>query len=187
MDLTDAQWERISVLIPDPPRRPDNRGRPWRPARDVLNGILWVLRTGAPWKDLPDRYPPYQTCHRRFQQWQRSGVLEVVLKALADDLDERGGINLSECYIDGTFVVPTKGDETGEQPSWASVRRSWQWQTLLALSSPFTLRLLNKMNSPLWERLSHLEASSPLPARPLPIESRSVMTLAAMHEGSVLG
>src|SRR4051812_147776 len=94
MDLTDAQWDRISVLIPDPPRRADNRGRPWRPARDVLNGILWVLRTGAPWKDLPDRYPPYQTCHRRFQQWQRSGVLETVLTALAEDLDERGGIDI---------------------------------------------------------------------------------------------
>jgi transposase len=48
-------------------RRPDGRGRPWRDARAVLNGVLWVLRTGAPWHDLPDRYPPYHTCDRRFQ------------------------------------------------------------------------------------------------------------------------
>jgi transposase len=177
MDLTDAQWDRISVLIPDPPRRADNRGRPWRPARDVLNGILWVLRTGAPWKDLPDRYPPYQTCHRRFQQWQRSGVLEQVLTALAEDLDERGGIDISNCYIDGTFVVAREGDPATEQPSWASVRRSWQWQTILALSSPYTLRLLNRMNSPLWERLSHLDASAPYPADRRPIEPRSVVTM----------
>lgn len=68
MDLTDEQWEVLEPLIPNPPRRADGRGRPWRDSRDVLNGILWVLRTGAPWHDLPERYPPYQTCHRRFQR-----------------------------------------------------------------------------------------------------------------------
>ena len=68
MDLTDEQWEVLEPLIPVPPRRGDGRGRPWRDPRDVLNGILWILRTGAPWKDLPERYPPYQTCHRRFQR-----------------------------------------------------------------------------------------------------------------------
>ena len=64
MDLTDKQWEVLEPLIPDPPRREDGRGRPWRDPRDVLNGILWILRTGAPWKDLPERYPPYQTAFR---------------------------------------------------------------------------------------------------------------------------
>jgi transposase len=59
VDLTDEQWEILKPLIPDPPRRADGRGRPWRDPRDVLNGILWVLRTGAPWRDLPERYPPY--------------------------------------------------------------------------------------------------------------------------------
>ena len=73
MDLTDAQWTRLAPVVPKPKTRPDGRGRPWRDPRDVLNGILWVLRTGAPWKDLPDRYPPYQTCHRRFQLWARGG------------------------------------------------------------------------------------------------------------------
>jgi transposase len=51
--------------------------------RAVFNGILWILRTGAPWADLPNRYPSYQTCHRRFQPWVRSGVLQSVLKVLA--------------------------------------------------------------------------------------------------------
>ena len=71
MDLTDVQW---AVLEPTfrPRRRPDGRGRPWTDPRAVMNGVLWVLRTGAPWHDLPSRYPPYQTCHRRFQLWQRS-------------------------------------------------------------------------------------------------------------------
>lgn len=66
MDLTDEQWEILEPLIPHPPRRSDGKGRPRRDPRDVLNGILWILRTGAPWRDLPERYPPYQTCHRRF-------------------------------------------------------------------------------------------------------------------------
>ena len=61
MDLTDAQWRRLEPLMPKPWTRPDGKGRPWRDPRDVLNGVLWVMRTGAPWHDLPDRYPPYQT------------------------------------------------------------------------------------------------------------------------------
>ena len=90
MDLTDKQWEVLEPLIPDPSRRADGKGRPWRDPRDVLNGVLWIHRTGAPWKDLPDRYPPYQTCHRRFQKWIEEGVLGSVLEALAQDLEERG-------------------------------------------------------------------------------------------------
>src|ERR1700674_3315017 len=71
MDLTDAQWAVLEPLF-RPKRREDRRGRPWQDTRAVLNGVFWVLRTGAPWHDLPSRYPPYQTCHRRFQSWQRS-------------------------------------------------------------------------------------------------------------------
>ena len=90
MDLTDEQWKLLEAVIPKPTRREDGRGRPWRAPREVLNGILWVLRTGAPWKDLPERYPPYQTCHRRFQRWVKQGVLSRVLEALAEDLEARG-------------------------------------------------------------------------------------------------
>jgi transposase len=84
MDLTDEQWEVLEPLIAHPPRRADGRGRPWRDPRDVLNGILWILRTGAPWHDLPERYPPYQTCHRRFQKWVEEGTLSRILEALAE-------------------------------------------------------------------------------------------------------
>ena len=66
-ELTDLQWAILDALIPEPSRRKDGRGRPWKDRRIILNGILWVLRTGAPWCDLPERYPSYQTCHRRFQ------------------------------------------------------------------------------------------------------------------------
>src|SRR5262245_56541098 len=60
-ELTDEQWTIIDPLIPETPRRPDGRGRPWRDARAVLNGILWILRSGARWQDLPEHFPPYQT------------------------------------------------------------------------------------------------------------------------------
>lgn len=109
MDLTDEQWNIIEPLIPMPPRRPDGRGRPWREPREVLNAILWILRTGAPWRDLPHRYPPYQTCHRRFQKWVTEGVLESVLASLARHLRERRELDLSECFIDATFVTARSG------------------------------------------------------------------------------
>jgi transposase len=154
MDLTDEQWEVLEPIIPVPPRRADGRGRPWRDPRAVLNGILWILRTGAQWKDLPTRYPPYQTCHRRFQLWVRSGVLDQILRTLAQDLHERGGLDLSECFIDGTFVVAKKGGAGWERPSGAKVRRSWPLQTALVFLSPSTLQVLRRMKSPLLKQLS---------------------------------
>lgn len=76
MELIDKQWERIKDLVPEGNGRNDGRGRPWRNKREVLEGILWVVTTGASWKDLPERFAPYQTCHRRFQQWVETGVFD---------------------------------------------------------------------------------------------------------------
>lgn len=81
---------------------------------------------------MPERYPPpYQTCHRRFQEWVRSGAFEVLLKALVQDMKERGDLDLTECFIGGTLVIAKKGAEGWEKPSGAKVQRSWQWQTAL--------------------------------------------------------
>ena len=104
-ELTDQQWKILAPLIPEPAKRRDGRGRPWKERRTVLNGILWVFRTGAPWADLPDRYPSYQTCHRRFQQWVRSGVMRGVLEALAADLRMRGVLDVEEAFIDGSAAL----------------------------------------------------------------------------------
>ncbi|MDX1436506.1 MAG: IS5 family transposase [Anaerolineales bacterium] len=109
MDLTDEQWTVVEPLLPKPARRADGRGRPRIDDRPILNGILWIMRTGAQWKDLPERYPSYQTCHRRYQEWVRAGVFEDILQALAQDLKERGDLDLTECFIDGTFVIAKKG------------------------------------------------------------------------------
>ena len=108
-DLTDEQWDLIGCFLPEPVRRADGRGRPWRENRAVLNGILWILRTGAPWADLPDRYPSYQTCHRRFQQWVRVGELRSILEVLAQALHDQGYLDLQEAFIDGSFAPAKQG------------------------------------------------------------------------------
>src|SRR5687768_8605963 len=97
-------------LVPGPERQRTTKkgGRPWRDPRDVLHGILWVLRTGAPWADLPRRYPPHATCHRRFQKWESEGVLDRILAALAKDLYERGKVDLTEAFIDGSHAGAKK-------------------------------------------------------------------------------
>jgi transposase len=133
MKITDKQWDKLKALIPDGPKRADGRGRPWRDKREVLDGILWILKTGAQWNQLPANYPPYQTCHRRFQQWQRQGVMQQVVEALAKDLLERGDIDLSECFIDGSFCMAKKGDLLLEKLSEVKAPRSWQSQTLVVL------------------------------------------------------
>jgi hypothetical protein len=103
------------------------------------------MRTGAQWKDMPERYPSYQTCHRRFQEWVKAGAFEEILKALANDLKERGDLDLSECFVDGSFVIAKKGALGWEKPSGAKVRRSWQWQTALVFLSPYPLEVLRRM------------------------------------------
>jgi transposase len=140
-DLNDAQWEILDDLIPEPERREDGRGRPWKDRRSVLNGILWVLRTGAPWSDVPERYPSYQTCHRRFQQWVRSGVMRGILEALALDLKIRGALDVREAFIDGSFAPAKKGAPKLGRQNAAREPKSWLWQT------PTVFRLLSVLKA----------------------------------------
>jgi transposase len=144
MDLTDEQWTVLKPLIPVPAKRADGRGRPPSDPRAVLNGILWILRTGAQWDDLPRRYPPKSTCHRWFQQWSRDGTFSNVLRALARDLEERGKICIEESFIDGTFAPAKKGGLAWEKPSGARARRSWPLQTALVFLSPVARQALRR-------------------------------------------
>jgi transposase len=108
-DLTDEQWKILDPLISKPRTRSDRQGRPWKSRGSVLNGIMWILRTGAPWADLPDRYPSFQTCHRRFQQWVRSGVMTKVMATLAEKLSAKGALDVREAFIDASFAAAKKG------------------------------------------------------------------------------
>ena len=136
MDLTDKQWAVLEPMFR--PRRPDGRGRPWTETRSVVNAVLWVLRTGAPWADLPRRYPPYQTCHRRFQLWQRSGRLDRLLQRLAEDLRDRGKTDLSEAFVDATFASAKKGASRLVPPAAVRGLKSWRSSTATVFLSPST-------------------------------------------------
>lgn len=152
MDLTDKQWEFIEPILPKKKVRKDGKGRPWQDDREIFNGILWILRTGAPWKDLPDRYPPYQTCHRRFQSWCKSNVFKKCMKALCEDLITRGKLDLSECYIDGSFVSAKKGVIELVRQSAERGPRSWQLQTAMVFLSQPALNVLRHMKLHLLNR-----------------------------------
>ena len=114
--LTDEQWELIREHFPEE-NIPDGRpGRKPIPTRKVLEGVLWILNTGAQWHMLPQCYPNYKTVHRRFQQWCRNDVLRDALCQLANTLRESGAIDERESFIDATFS-PAKGGGDGIGPT----------------------------------------------------------------------
>ena len=140
MDLTDEQWDAIKAAF----RARNGSGRARRAGgRGAIRAtcstaMMWILRTGAPWADLPRRYPPYQTCHRRFQKWVEDGVLERMLRATrAKTSAMRGKLDLTEAFIDGTHAGAKRGaSDVGNhstrqsdqghgsgRPLWPSYRR----------------------------------------------------------------
>ena len=100
-ELTDEQWELVEPLIP---RRSARTGRPPKDRRQMLNGIFWILGTGAPWRDLPERFGPWQNVHRYFSHWRREGVFARVIEALQVKLDQRGLIDWELWCVDGASV-----------------------------------------------------------------------------------
>src|SRR4051794_41980277 len=100
-ELTDAEWERLAPLLP--PERPAT-GRPSKPHRLVMNGILWKLRTGAPWRDLPERYGPWATVHTRFRRWRVAGGWGRGLAAVPTGAGAGGEIDWSGHYLGGPRV-----------------------------------------------------------------------------------
>lgn len=150
--LTDVQWARIEPLLPKP--RPSKKGgRPFVANRPVFEGILWVLRTGSAWMDLPKEYPGYATCWRRLKAWEESGVWEKVWRAFLRDLDMQGTLDWEECFIDATFSFAKKGAATsdshgrerGRRSSWYATHRAFQWACARQLR---TLAKSEKPNEP---------------------------------------
>lgn len=108
--LIGKQWQLVLPLLhPRPCHAPRQRGRPPADPVVVLAGVRWISRTGAQWRELPGRFPAHQTCYRYFQLWVRNGTLRRILVASARDLEERGRLDLSACFIDATFVPAQKG------------------------------------------------------------------------------
>ncbi len=100
-DLTNSPWERLQPLLPPPKPR---TGRPAHDHRTLLHGILWILRTGAPWRDLPERYGPWRTVASRFYRWQKAGVFQRVWAALQQQADAAGQLDGQMHDVDSTII-----------------------------------------------------------------------------------
>lgn len=94
-ELTDEQWERIEPLLPG---REGDPGRTGEDNRDFVNAVLWIAKTGAPWRDLPERFGKWNSIFQRFNRWCKSGVWGRILKALRSDSD------LESLLLDSTIV-----------------------------------------------------------------------------------
>ena len=99
--LTDEQWALVEPLIP---RSTARTGRPAKDRRLMLDGVFWVLATGAPWRDLPERFGPWQTVYDHFARWRKAGVLAAVVEALQLELDRAGLVDWDLWCVDGASV-----------------------------------------------------------------------------------
>jgi transposase len=100
-ELTDDQWERLASLLP--PQRPST-GRPNSDHRLIINGILWILRTGAPWRDLPERYGNWKTVYSRFRRWQAAGIWDRILTEMQREAAHDDRIDGSITMIDSSSI-----------------------------------------------------------------------------------
>ena len=126
-ELTDEQWAIIAPHLPDLPASPKGGPKPI-PNRPCLEGILWVLRSGARWKDLPAKYPSPSTCWRRLQWWEEQGAWLDAWRAFLADLDDQGRLDWEETFGDGSFASAKKGATPSEKPNAARVQSGWWWQ-----------------------------------------------------------
>lgn len=102
-ELTDAQWALIDPLMP-----PRSRGRRWADHRTVVNGVLYWAATGVQWRDLPDRYGPWQTVYERFRRWRDDGTWLGILRVLQGAADQLGLIDWSLFGVDTTVARSTR-------------------------------------------------------------------------------
>ena len=146
--LTDAQWEKIRPLLPKRPARPRG-GRPAANDRKVLEGILWILRSGARWQDLPEEFPAPSTCWRRLRDWEEQDVWLEIWRAFLGELNARQQIAWSESFMDGSFAPAKKGAAESARPSAARARSGWWWSTarVFLWETTFTLRPRRRSSS----------------------------------------
>jgi transposase len=123
--LSDQQWAKLEPLLP----KARSRGRPWSDNRRVLEGILWVLKTGARWRDLPKEYPSASTCWRRLRQWEEQDIWLKIWRQFLGELDQQGRLDWSESFLDGSFAPAKKGAMPSEKPSGAKAQSGWWWST----------------------------------------------------------
>ena len=124
----------------------------WRSAsgsdeRKVLEGILWILRSGARWQDLPEEFPSPSTCWRRLRDWEEQEVWLKIWRTFLGELNERQQINWSESFLDGSFAPAKKGAPPSAKPSGARGRSGWWWSTARVFLWETTFTLLPRRRS----------------------------------------
>lgn len=130
--LTDEQWHKIEPLLPQPKPRSKRRkrGRPPKGNRQVLEGILWILKTGARWRDLPKDFGvSASVCWKRLRLWEERGVWLRLWRAFLCELDQQAKLDWSETFLDGSFAAAKKGATALAKPSAARARSGWWWST----------------------------------------------------------
>ena len=118
-ELTDEQWALVDPLIP---RSKAKTGRPPSERRTNLNGIMWVLHTGAPWRDLPERFQPWQTVYDHFSKWRRTGVFNAIVEALQLKLDKAGLIDWDLWCVDGANVRAARAAAGADKKAFSAIR-----------------------------------------------------------------
>mgnify|MGYP001503143022 CR=1 FL=1 len=113
--LTDEQWALVASLIPKAKVRKDRKGRPPKDPRLMLDGIFWILSTGAPWRDLPERFGPWQTVYDHFAKWRAAGVFASIIEALQVKLDDKGLIDWELWCVDGAIVRASRAAAGAEK------------------------------------------------------------------------
>ena len=124
--LSDTQWQKIQPLLPK--RRRRRRGRPPKENRVVLEGILWVLKTGARWRDVPsDLGVSGSVCWKRMRAWDQQGVWLSIWRAFLSELDQKRRLDWQESFLDGSFAPAKKGAMELAKPSVERAQSGWWW------------------------------------------------------------
>lgn len=122
-ELTDEEWMAIEPLMP----RNNRRGGQWKEHREILNGLFWRLRTGAPWRDIPERYGAWQTIYDRFNRWRKDGTFDKILSALQMRLDKAGLIDWDLWCVDGSNVRASRAAAGAGKKGAMKSRKTTLW------------------------------------------------------------
>lgn len=129
-ELSDEQWKLVEPLVCARRPRKSKAGRPPRDPRLMLDGVFWVLATGAPWRDLPDRFGPWKTVYGYFARWRKAGVFARIVDALQVKLDEKGLIDWELWGVDGASVRASRaaaGADKKVAPGTPTSRPTTHW------------------------------------------------------------
>ena len=121
-ELRDEAWERIGPLLPK-----QTRGGRWNDHRTTLNGIFWILNSGAQWRDMPERYGKWQSVYDRYRRWTREGLFDRILRRLHVQLDDEGRIDWSVFDVDGSNIRADRSAAGAGKKGAKSNRRTTPW------------------------------------------------------------